>query len=173
MIRYLSDLDAEFVDTQIAVERLEAIGPSRVFFRGRVTARGRASGINLDVPIWALWEVHEGKVLRGTAFLNEADALEAVGLREQIPRGQQDAAAAQRRLIRLRGRFTTPRARLAAPDARLPASSDPGNAAGIGRNPASLAATPRHPPAAHAGSVKQPLSRREASSCTHEEAAKH
>ena len=82
MLRYLSDLDAEFADTRMAVESLEAVGANQVFFRGRVTARGRASGINLDVPIWAVWELHEGKVLRGTAFLNEAEALEAVGLRD-------------------------------------------------------------------------------------------
>ncbi len=83
MLRYLSDLDAEFADTQIGVESIEVIDPSRVFYRGRVTARGRASGINLDVAIWAVWELHEGKVLRGTAFLSEAEALEAVRMREQ------------------------------------------------------------------------------------------
>ena len=82
MLRYLDDLDAEFADTQFQVASIEAIDPSRVFYRGRVTARGRASGINLDVPIWAVWELHDGKVLRGTAFLNEAEALEAVGLGE-------------------------------------------------------------------------------------------
>ena len=48
-----------------------------------MTARGRASGINLDVPIWAVWEFRDGKVLRGTAYLNEAQALEALGLGEE------------------------------------------------------------------------------------------
>jgi ketosteroid isomerase-like protein len=80
--RYLDDLDAEFDHTDVKVESLEPIDGDRVFFRGRVQAQGKASGINLDVPIWAVWELRERKIQRGIAFLSEAEALEAVGLRE-------------------------------------------------------------------------------------------
>ena len=82
MARYLEDLDAEFADTEIKIESLDALEGNRVFYRGRVVARGRASGVALDVPIWAVWEFREGRVWRGTAFLHEAEALGAVGLRE-------------------------------------------------------------------------------------------
>ena len=82
MARYLDDLDAEFADTQITIEDLDAIDDARVLYRGRVVARGRASGVALDVPIWAVWEFRDGRVWRGTAFRHEAEALEAVGLRE-------------------------------------------------------------------------------------------
>ena len=80
--RYFADLDAEFDNTDVKVERLEPIEGDRVFFSGRVHAQGKASGINLDAPIWAVWELRDRKIQRGIAFLNEADALEAVGLRE-------------------------------------------------------------------------------------------
>jgi ketosteroid isomerase-like protein len=80
--RYFDDLDAEFDNTDVEVETLEPIDGDRVFFSGRVHAQGKASGINLDVPIWAVWELRERKIQRGIAFLNEADALEAAGLRE-------------------------------------------------------------------------------------------
>ena len=81
-MRYLDDLDAEFASTDIKIESLEPIDEDRVLYRGRVVARGRASGINLDVPIWAVWELREGKIWRGVAFLSEDEALQAAGLRE-------------------------------------------------------------------------------------------
>ena len=82
VVRYLDDLDAEFASTDIKIESLEPIDEDRVLYRGRVVARGRASGINLDVPIWAVWELREGKIWRGVAFLSEDEALQAAGLRE-------------------------------------------------------------------------------------------
>lgn len=82
MRQYLNDLDDLFADTHFEVDHLDSVDAHRVFFRGRVTARARASGIPLDVPIWALWEVRDGKVVRGTAYLREEEALEAVGVPE-------------------------------------------------------------------------------------------
>jgi len=81
MERYLDDLDAEFAKTDITIESLAPIDERRVFYRGRVIAEGRESGVELEVPIWAVWEVRDGKVWRGVAFLNEREALEAAGLR--------------------------------------------------------------------------------------------
>jgi hypothetical protein len=88
--QYLDDLDALFTDTCFHTESLEPIGPDSVFFRGRVTARGRKSQVQLDVPIWALWELRAGKVIRGTAFLNEDEALRAVDLRLQADSSAND-----------------------------------------------------------------------------------
>lgn len=82
MLRYLDDLDAEFVDTDIAIEALEPIDEQRVLYSGRVVAQGRASGIKLDVPIWSLWELCDGKLWRGVAFLSREEALEAAALDE-------------------------------------------------------------------------------------------
>ena len=80
--QYGDDMDELFVGTRFEVEHLDAVDRDLVFFRGRVTARGRGSGIPIDVPIWALWEVRDGRAIRGTAYLTEVEALEAVGLRE-------------------------------------------------------------------------------------------
>lgn len=41
--------------------------------------RGRASGVPLNVPIWAVFTVSEGKMLRGTAYRSEEEARDAAG----------------------------------------------------------------------------------------------
>jgi ketosteroid isomerase-like protein len=80
--RYVEDLDAEFVNTELRTESLRQIGDSGVLYQGRVIAEGRTSGIKLDVRLWSVWEVRAGKLRRGTAFLEENDALEAARVLE-------------------------------------------------------------------------------------------
>lgn len=82
MAQYMTDLDELFEETQVHVEALDPIGPNHVLFGGRVTARGRKSGVPIDERLWAVWEVRDGKIIRGTAHRTKAEALEAVGLRE-------------------------------------------------------------------------------------------
>ena len=77
--QYWADLDELFESTHIEVEALSPVDSDRVLFSGRVTARGRTSGVPLDQPIWALFEVREGRLTRGTAFRGRAEALEAAG----------------------------------------------------------------------------------------------
>jgi ketosteroid isomerase-like protein len=46
-------------------------------------ARGRASGVAVDLPHFALvWTFRQGKIVRVVFFTSRADAVEAVGLRE-------------------------------------------------------------------------------------------
>ena len=45
-------------------------------------ARGRDSGIELEVDYAYLWKLREGKVIYCKSFLDPADALEAAGLSE-------------------------------------------------------------------------------------------
>ena len=46
-------------------------------------ARGRASGVAVDLPHFALvWTFRQGKILRVVLFTSRADAVEAAGLRE-------------------------------------------------------------------------------------------
>jgi ketosteroid isomerase-like protein len=79
--RYMEDLDEVFLDTHIETISLESAAPDRVLFEGRVTARGRESGVPLDVQIWAAWEIRDGKGHRGTAYWSRAEALDALGER--------------------------------------------------------------------------------------------
>jgi ketosteroid isomerase-like protein len=82
MAQYVEDLDALLADTRFHAESLEPAGPDRVFFHGRVTARGRQSGVRLDVPIWAVFRLRDAKLTHGAGYLNRAEALEAAGLPE-------------------------------------------------------------------------------------------
>jgi ketosteroid isomerase-like protein len=81
MIEYWTDLDADFDDTQFFIEGVQPIGNDRLLYRGRVKARGKASGVPLDLAVWGLWQIRDGKFARGTAFQTEAEALKAAGLR--------------------------------------------------------------------------------------------
>ena len=47
-----------------------------------VSARGRGSGIEVESRVTALYELRSGKIVRFRAYLDQAEALEAAGLRE-------------------------------------------------------------------------------------------
>jgi ketosteroid isomerase-like protein len=51
----------------------------QVVMLGRLRARGRASGVDLDVPIGVVWTLRDGKVVRAKTFSEQADALRAAG----------------------------------------------------------------------------------------------
>lgn len=54
----------------------------RVLAFGRVQARGRESGVELESPMGWVWTVRRGKLVKAEGFLSRAEALEAAGLRE-------------------------------------------------------------------------------------------
>ncbi len=82
MRKYIEDVDSGFDEVRLEVPRFDPVGSDRVLYRGRLVARGSASGVSLDVPIWGLWEVRDGKLFRGEGFLSKQEALEAAGLSE-------------------------------------------------------------------------------------------
>lgn len=88
MAQYMTDLDELFEGTEVHIEELDPIGPEHVLFGGRVTARGRTSGVPIDERLWAVWEVRDGKLVGGTAYRTKAEALEAAGLRERSRRSR-------------------------------------------------------------------------------------
>jgi hypothetical protein len=48
-----------------------------------MSARGRGSGVEVEMQLFAVWTLREGKVLRLTGgYRDRAEALEAAGLRE-------------------------------------------------------------------------------------------
>jgi ketosteroid isomerase-like protein len=47
---------------------------------GRLHGRGRASGVELDVPMGFVWTLREGKVVRARTYPEQAEALRAAGL---------------------------------------------------------------------------------------------
>jgi uncharacterized protein len=68
------DWDFEFGDAI-------AVGDS-VVVRVHQWGRGKGSGVTVDQEFWQVWTIRNGKVVRFRAYVTEAEALEAVGLRE-------------------------------------------------------------------------------------------
>jgi uncharacterized protein len=54
----------------------------RVLVFGRVKARGRGSGVELDSPMGWVFTVRRGKLMKAEGFLSRAEALEVAGLSE-------------------------------------------------------------------------------------------
>ena len=48
----------------------------------RVRARRRDRGVPFDLPLLHVFEMRDGRIQRGTAYLDKVEALEAVGLSE-------------------------------------------------------------------------------------------
>jgi ketosteroid isomerase-like protein len=72
--RSLWDLNVELSDIRDLGHTVVALGA--------VTARGKASGVELQSPVGYVIEFDEGLVRKMRAYLNASDALKAVGLEE-------------------------------------------------------------------------------------------
>jgi ketosteroid isomerase-like protein len=75
----LADYDQDWEYVQVYAEEFRD-ADDEVVVLGRLHGRGRASGIDLDVPLGFVWTLHEGKVVRVQSFSEQADALRAAGL---------------------------------------------------------------------------------------------
>jgi ketosteroid isomerase-like protein len=71
------DEDWEFVHLDGAEYR---DAKDKVVVLGRLRGRGRASGIDLDVPMGFVWKLREGKAMHARTFSEQSDALRAAGL---------------------------------------------------------------------------------------------
>jgi len=82
MLRYRSDVDAVLEDFHTEEDRFVDVGGNRVLHLYRLLGRGAGSGVPVSRQNAILWEVRNGKLLRGQAYLEQREALEAVGLSE-------------------------------------------------------------------------------------------
>jgi hypothetical protein len=77
-IRILGRLeDFHFEDTRF----LDA-GTDRVVILYRIVGRGAGSGVPVSRDVGALWQLRNGKLLKGEVYLDQREALEAAGLPE-------------------------------------------------------------------------------------------
>lgn len=53
-----------------------------VLARSRQTVRGKGSGIEVEQPLFSVWTLRDGKVVRHRMYHDEREALEAAGLPE-------------------------------------------------------------------------------------------
>ena len=75
----LADFDQDWEYVQVDAEEFRDAGDDVVVL-GRLQGRGRASGVELDVPMGFVWTLRDGKVVRAKSFSEQADALLAAGL---------------------------------------------------------------------------------------------
>ena len=79
--QWLADMDESFeelINEPVEFRDLD----DRVLVFGRIRARGRESGLDLDSPTGWVFTVRDRKLLKAEGFLNRAEALEAAGLQE-------------------------------------------------------------------------------------------
>ncbi len=77
--RFLAEMTEEWEEVRFEIEETRDAG-EQVVGIGRFQARGRASGVDLNVPLGVFTRVRRGKIVHTRLFSEPADALEAAGL---------------------------------------------------------------------------------------------
>lgn len=80
--RYLRSFEAEMDDIRFRSERLWEVD-DRVVIDVLVTARGKSSGIPVELRTGQVWTIVDGRATAARIYPDVAAALESVGLREQ------------------------------------------------------------------------------------------
>jgi ketosteroid isomerase-like protein len=78
--KYMDDIDGAFGhEWHAEVERIADAGEDRVVIVARVFGPGKG-GLALDLRLAHIWELRDGKLLRGTVYVPAEEALRAVGV---------------------------------------------------------------------------------------------
>jgi ketosteroid isomerase-like protein len=77
----VQDIDEALAEMQVECAEIRDLGEA-ILVDGRVRGRGRASGAEIDSPIYWVVEFRGGRVTRMRDYLDPKDALEAAGLRD-------------------------------------------------------------------------------------------
>ena len=77
--RFLVGMEVEWDEVRFEIDEVRDAG-EQVVGVGRFRARGRVSGVDLDVPLGVLTKVRRGKIVYTRLFSDPAQALEAGGL---------------------------------------------------------------------------------------------
>lgn len=80
MLKFMSELFTDFEDFRITRHRYLEVADSVIAFCSS-SARGRASGVELDLDSIHVWDLRDGKVARFSAYLNSEDMVAALGVR--------------------------------------------------------------------------------------------
>jgi ketosteroid isomerase-like protein len=79
--RFVAEIGEEWRDVRFEIDELRDAG-EHVIGAGRFRARGRTSGLNLNVPLGVIGAVRNERIVYGRMFSDPAEALEAAGLSE-------------------------------------------------------------------------------------------
>src|SRR5262245_61382849 len=83
ILQYRSDVDAVMADFHTEEDRFLDVDNDHVLHLYRVLGRGAGSGVPVSRHNAILWELRDGRLLKGQGYLSHREALEAVGLSEQ------------------------------------------------------------------------------------------
>src|SRR5512133_175925 len=72
--QWFRDIDEMFSSVHFEVEKVRDLGDDRFLVLGRLRARGRRSGADVDSPIGQLFELRDGRAVRGWAYLSHEEA---------------------------------------------------------------------------------------------------
>ena len=79
--RFLTEMTEEWEEVRFEIDETRDAG-EQVVGIGRFRARGRASGVDLNVPLGVFTRVRRGKIVYTRFFSEPVEALEAAELRE-------------------------------------------------------------------------------------------
>lgn len=79
--RYFEEADSAWEEIHVRVDETRDRGDVVVWF-GELSGKGRASGLELRVPLAWIAEVRKGRITRIQGYKTQAEALKAVGLSE-------------------------------------------------------------------------------------------
>jgi ketosteroid isomerase-like protein len=80
MVQYREDLDATLEEFHSEDDRFLDAGEDRVVYLYRIVGRGAGSGVPVSRENAILWQLRNGKLLKGVVYLDQREALEAAGL---------------------------------------------------------------------------------------------
>jgi ketosteroid isomerase-like protein len=75
---YVRDMRAAFREWVVEIEEERDLGDA-VIIKAHFHARGRDSGVTLELPLWQTIKLRDGRATWWAVYFNEAEALEAVG----------------------------------------------------------------------------------------------
>jgi ketosteroid isomerase-like protein len=75
--RYFADLDDSFENWHTEHERCFELGGGMVLLLYRIVGEGKASGVPVDRPLGIVFELRNGRIVRGEMYLDPQDALRA------------------------------------------------------------------------------------------------
>jgi ketosteroid isomerase-like protein len=80
--RWAAEAQGAFVELRTVADEWRDLGSDHVLMLGRVYARGRESGADVESPVAFLCTLRDAKLAHVAGFLNPDEALEAAGLTE-------------------------------------------------------------------------------------------
>jgi ketosteroid isomerase-like protein len=77
--RWLADIEADWDFIEFSMDQFHELGDTVVTL-GHLKSRGKASGVDIDVPIGMLWRLRDRKIVHARTYSSQESALRAAGI---------------------------------------------------------------------------------------------